>query len=156
MKKAADNLPEGFDPLALDNQICFPLYAASRLVTRLYQPFLEPLGLTYPQYIVLLILWEHSPCTVGFIGKRAQLATNTLTPLLKRLESMRLVERERSDSDERVVNIHLTRAGKALRKKCDCIPANLVSQVGYPMDDAIALKQQLDRFLSHLQQVTSD
>ncbi|ALO45284.1 MarR family winged helix-turn-helix transcriptional regulator [Pseudohongiella spirulinae] len=156
MRKTAATLPEDFDPLALDNQICFPLYAASRLVTRLYQPFLEPLGLTYPQYIVLLILWENSPCTVGYIGKRAQLATNTLTPLLKRLELMDLVERRRSDSDERVVNIHLTRSGKALRKKCDCIPASLVSQVDYPIEEAIALKRQLDSFLAHLQRMTSD
>lgn len=156
MSKTGGTLPEDFDPLALDNQICFPLYAASRLVTRLYQPFLEPLGLTYPQYIVLLILWESSPCTVGYIGKRAQLETNTLTPLLKRLESMGLLERHRSDSDERVVNIHLTTTGRAMRKKCDCIPASLVSQVGYPMEDAISLKRQLDSFLKHLQKVTSD
>ncbi|MDP1757596.1 MAG: MarR family transcriptional regulator, partial [Pseudohongiella sp.] len=84
---------ENIDPLLLQNQLCFPLYAASRLVTRLYQPMLEPLGLTYPQYIVLLILWEDGPSTVSHIGKRAQLAPNTLTPLLKRHEALALLTR---------------------------------------------------------------
>ena len=77
--------PNTDDYLRLDRQLCFPLYAASRLVTRLYQPLLEPLGLTYPQYIVLMILWEDAPCTVSHIVERAMLNTNTLTPLLKRL-----------------------------------------------------------------------
>lgn len=143
-------IPDNIDPLLLQNQICFPLYAASRLVTRLYQPMLEPLGLTYPQYIVLLILWEDGASTVSHIGKRAQLATNTLTPLLKRLETMGVLTRQRSDKDERVVNIALTDAGEALRQQCACIPMELFKQVGYPLDDSLALKRQLDSFLGHL------
>jgi MarR family transcriptional regulator, organic hydroperoxide resistance regulator len=145
---------ESVDPdryLRLDNQLCFPLYAASRLVTRLYQPLLEPLGLTYPQYIVLLILWEDAPCTVSYIGQRAQLATNTLTPLLKRLELMGIIERTRATDDERVVNITLTRKGKALKTKCACIPEDLFKRAGYPLEQSLILKQQLDALLKHLQ-----
>lgn len=138
--------------LKLDNQLCFPLYAASRLVTRLYQPLLEPLGLTYPQYIVLLILWEDAPCTVSHIGQRARLATNTLTPLLKRLELQGIIERTRAVNDERVVNISLTRKGKALKIKCACIPEALFRRAGYPLEQSIQLKQQLDDLLAHLQQ----
>ncbi|OGT73231.1 MAG: MarR family transcriptional regulator [Gammaproteobacteria bacterium RIFCSPLOWO2_02_FULL_57_10] len=137
--------------LLLDNQLCFALYATSRQVTRLYQPLLEPLGLTYPQYIVLLILWEDAPCAVSHIGKRAQLATNTLTPLLKRLELLGFLERRRGEQDERVVNIVLTAKGKALRAKCACIPEQLFNRTGYPLQDAIQLKKQLDHFLQHLQ-----
>jgi len=139
------------DYLLLENQLCFPLYAASRLVTRLYQPLLEPLGLTYPQYIVLMILWEESPCAVSRIGERAQLASNTLTPLLKRLEQLGLVTRQRSSIDERVVQIGLTEAGLTLREQCACIPQALFAKIGYPPEEALALKAQLDGLLEHLQ-----
>lgn len=139
------------DALLLERQICFPLYAASRLLTRLYQPLLEPLGLTYPQYIVLMILWEDAPCTVSHIGERAQLASNTLTPLLKRLEENGLVLRERSRTDERVVDISLTPAGRALRQKCAAIPGQLFERLGYSAGDADKLKKQLDRLLTLLQ-----
>jgi DNA-binding MarR family transcriptional regulator len=139
------------DDLLLERQICFPLYAASRLLTRLYQPLLEPLGLTYPQYIVLMILWEDAPCTVSHIGERAQLASNTLTPLLKRLEENGLVLRERSSADERVVDISLTPAGRALRQKCAAIPGQLFERLGYSVGDADKLKKQLDRLLTLLQ-----
>jgi DNA-binding MarR family transcriptional regulator len=145
---------ENIDPLLLQNQLCFPLYAASRLLTRLYQPMLEPLGLTYPQYIVLLILWEDGPSTVSHIGKRAQLATNTLTPLLKRLEALALLTRERRSKDERVVNIVLTAAGEDLRAQCACIPMEMFQQVGYPIADSLGLKRQLDAFLLHLESLT--
>lgn len=137
--------------LRLDNQLCFPLYAASRLITRLYQPLLEPLGLTYPQYIVLLILWEDAPCTVSHIGQRAQLATNTVTPLLKRLELMDIIVRTRNLDDERVVNVSLTRKGKSLKQKCTCIPQQLFESAGYPLAEGIKLKQQLDALIKHLQ-----
>lgn len=139
--------------LLLDNQLCFALYATSRQVTRLYQPLLEPLGLTYPQYIVLLIVWEDAPCPVSHIGKRAQLATNTLTPLLKRLELLGFLERRRGEQDERVVNIVLTAKGRALRTKCASIPEQLFVCTGYPLQDGIQLKKQLDHFLHHLQKI---
>ncbi|WP_083264391.1 MarR family winged helix-turn-helix transcriptional regulator [Pseudohongiella acticola] len=137
--------------LRLDNQLCFPLYAASRLITRLYQPFLDPLGLTYPQYIVLMILWEDAPCTVSHIGKRALLATNTVTPLLKRLEVMGYIERTRNPDDERVVTLSLTRKGKRLKQQCACIPRKMFERAGYPLEEGIKLKQQLDDLIRHLQ-----
>lgn len=141
--------------LHLDNQVCFPLYAISRLLTRLYQPLLEPLGLTYPQYIVLMILWEDAPCTVSHIGERAQLGSNTLTPLLKRLQGQGIIRRKRSAQDERVVNIDLTPAGIALRDQCACIPTELFVVIGYPASEAHILKRQLDQLLSHLRHVAA-
>lgn len=138
--------------LRLDSQICFPLYAASRLVTRAYQPFLEPLGITYPQYIVMLVLWEDAPCTVSHIGARVLLNTNTVTPLLKRLEQLGLLERERRKSDERVVEIRLTQAGQALKAQCACIPAQLVKSTQFPLEKAAALKQLLDELVLTLGQ----
>ncbi len=142
--------PDAPDLLSLDQQLCFPLYAASRLVTRLYQPILEPLGLTYPQYIVLMILWQDAPCAVSHIGERAQLASNTLTPLLKRLEQAGLIRRERSREDERVVNIVLTEAGFALRERCSCVPMQLLAGMDYPLDELVELKTRLDRLVKHL------
>ena len=138
------------DYLLLDYQLCFPLYAASRLMTKLYQRELEPLGLTYPQYIVLLILWEHAPCSVSTIGDRAELASNTLTPLLKRLESMGFVKRHRDEKDERVVNIVLTKDGKALKKECVDIPKRLMARAQFPLEQGIALKKQLDSLIQQL------
>jgi len=138
------------DYLLLDYQLCFPLYAASRLMTKLYQRELEPLGLTYPQYVVLLILWQDAPCSVSSIGTRAELASNTLTPLLKRLELMGLVERLRNEKDERVVNVLLTKKGKALKSKCIDIPRKLMERAQYPLEQGIALKKQLDSLILQL------
>lgn len=138
------------DYLLLDYQLCFPLYAASRLMTKLYQRELEPLGLTYPQYIILLILWEDAPCSVSTIGNRAELASNTLTPLLKRLESMGFVKRHRDEKDERVVNVLLTEDGKALKKKCIDIPKRLMARAQFPLEQGIALKKQLDSLIQQL------
>lgn len=138
------------DPLQLDVQLCFRLYAASRLVTRVYQPILEPLGLTYPQYVVLMILWEDAPCPVSHIGDRALLNTNTLTPLLKRLEQQGLVQRRRCADDERVVEILLTDAGAALKARCACVPTELAAQMHFPLDKATALAGLLDELLGGL------
>ncbi len=134
----------------LKNQLCFPLYAASRLVQRLYNPMLEPFGLTYPQYIVLMILWEDSPCTVSHIGRRAMLNSNTLTPLLKRLEQQGRVERSRDTADERAVRIALTKAGEAMRSELASIPARLYESVGGIDEEVAALKRLLDSFVSRL------
>ena len=135
--------------LHLDRQICFSLYAASRLVTRLYQPLLEPLGLTYPQYVVLMILWEDAPCAVSQVGARALLNTNTLTPLLKRLETLGYVKRRRSREDERVVELHLTPAGRALRSRASCVPAQLAaSAAAFPLPRALQLKGLLDELIA--------
>jgi DNA-binding MarR family transcriptional regulator len=141
------------DLLRLDRQLCFPLYAASRLVTRLYQPLLEPLGLTYPQYIVLMILWEDAPCSVSQLGSRALLNSNTLTPLLKRLEQLGFVRRTRSASDERVVELSLTAEGAALKLLCAAIPEQLAKVLGYSGAKVAALKAALDELVGHLQAV---
>jgi DNA-binding MarR family transcriptional regulator len=135
------------DLLRLERQVCFPLYAASRLLTRAYQPFLEPLGLTYPQYIVLLILWQDAPCSVSHIGQRALLNSNTLTPLLKRLEQLGYIQRRRRAADERVVEISLTIAGGELKSRCGCIPAGMFQATKFPAAKAQALKQLLDELV---------
>jgi DNA-binding MarR family transcriptional regulator len=151
MKKEPPQVAAKADNLRLDRQLCFPLYAASRLVTRLYQPLLEPLGLTYPQYVVLLILWEDAPCPVSHIGERALLNTNTLTPLLKRMEELNYIRRTRSGADERVVVITLTKAGTQLRARCACIPERLGAAIDYSPDRIVALKGALDELISKLQ-----
>lgn len=135
------------DVLRLEHQLCFPLYAASRLVTRRYQPLLDPLELTYPQYIILLILWEDAPCSVSHIGERALLNSNTLTPLLKRLEQLGYVRRTRSVADERVVEISLTDVGIDLKARCACVPERLMTEISFPPDKAITLKGMLDELI---------
>jgi DNA-binding MarR family transcriptional regulator len=115
------------DPLLLDRQICFPLYAASNLINRLYGPVLSPLGLTYPQYLVMLVLWEEQPQSVGALGARLYLDSGTLTPLLKRLETAGLVTRRRDPSDERRVLIRLTQEGMALRERALHVPETLMN-----------------------------
>lgn len=117
---------QNFDVLKLENQICFPFYAISRLITRQYQPYLDELGLTYPQYLVLLVLWEHERMAVNDIAKKLILNTNTITPLLKRMESMELLERNKDKIDERKVIVQLTKKGLTLRKKAVCIPEKLM------------------------------
>ncbi len=113
------------DLLKLDAQVCFALYAASRAVTRAYVPLLEPLGITYPQYLVMLVLWEEGAASVKRIGERLELDSGTLTPLLKRLEQQGLVARRRDESDARVVTIELTKKGRAMKEKARAIPEKL-------------------------------
>jgi DNA-binding MarR family transcriptional regulator len=144
------------EALRLERQLCFRLYAASRLVTRLYQPMLDPLGLTYPQFIVLMILWEDAPCSVSHIGTRSLLNSNTLTPLLKRLQQLGYVRRVRSAQDERVVNIELTDAGAKLKNKCACVPEQLSSSVDFSVGKVATLKQQLDDLLAALRSTAQD
>ena len=108
--------------LKLENQICFPLYAAARKITGLYSPYLKPLGLTYTQYIVLMVLWEHQSLTVGEIGKMLRLDNGTLTPLLKKMQNDGYITRTRSVRDERVVIINITDQGEAMKEKCRDIP----------------------------------
>lgn len=113
------------DALKLDRQICFPLYAASNLLTRLYRPVLATLGLTYPQYLVMLVLWEKSPHSVGEIGGKLHLDSGTLTPLLKRLELCGFVQRTRDPADERRVLVHLTQSGISLKIAARAVPETL-------------------------------
>ncbi|MDO9431364.1 MAG: MarR family transcriptional regulator [Phenylobacterium sp.] len=131
------------DRLRLDNQLCFALYAASGLVTRAYRPLLEPLGLTYPQYLVMLALWEQAPRTVKALGQALELDSGTLTPLLKRLETAGFVTRTRDAQDERRVQIALTKAGEALREKAAEVPTALACQLQLPLDEIVELKTTL-------------
>jgi DNA-binding MarR family transcriptional regulator len=118
-------IDEDQDPLLLDRQVCFPLYAATNLLNRLYGPVLRELGLTYPQYLVMLVLWEKAPQTVGSLGARLYLDSGTLTPLLKRMEASGLVTRTRDPADERRVVIDLTEQGRTLRDRAVHVPATI-------------------------------
>src|SRR5262245_43156420 len=128
------------DPLHLDEQLCFALYSASRALTRAYAPLLEPLGLTYPQYLALLVLWERDGLPVKQLGERLALDSGTLTPLLKRLEQQGMVERRRGQHDERIVRIHLTPAGRALRGKARKVPSEIACRAGYDLASERALR----------------
>lgn len=144
------------DVLRLDNQLCFALYAASGLVTRAYRPLLEPLGLTYPQYLAMMALWETSPQTVGALGRRLSLDSGTLTPLFKRLESAGLVIRERDPEDQRRVLITLTKAGAALKVRAADIPWTVLCQLPLPPAEAVALKATLTRLAAGLGDLVAD
>jgi len=117
-----------FEQLKLENQLCFPFYAASRLIIRLYQPYLDKLGITYPQYLVLMVLWESKELSVNEISQKLILNTNTLTPLLKRLEKQEIIIRTRSKKDERKVLVQLTKAGEELKLKAAEIPGALLQK----------------------------
>ena len=136
--------------LALDQQLCFALYAASRALTRAYQPLLEPLGLTYPQYLVCLALWERDGRSVNELGTCLALDSGTLTPLLKRLQQAGLVERRRSTEDERVVHIHLTAAGRALRARARAVPKEIAKRAGLDATTIGRLRDELRALTSVL------
>lgn len=136
------------DPLALDRQVCFALAAASRSVIGLYRPVLEPLGLTHPQYLVMLALWERSPRTVRDIGESLYLEPATLSPLLKRLEAAGLVTRARSATDERALDVALTPAGAALRDEAEKVPAQIVARLGMSVAELEGIRDGLTRLLA--------
>jgi DNA-binding MarR family transcriptional regulator len=131
------------DWLALDRQLCFALYASSLAMTKLYKPLLEPLGLTYPQYLVMLVLWEHDGLGVGEIGERLALDSGTLTPLLKRLEQAGLLTRLRDAADERRVRVALTAAGRALRRRAQAVPQAIAAASGCSLGELSELTAQL-------------
>ncbi|EMP03755.1 MarR family winged helix-turn-helix transcriptional regulator [Leptospira santarosai] len=133
--------------LFLENQICFPLYACSRAVTSLYRPILDKLGLTYPQYLVLLVLWKKDGYSVKEIGKKLYLDSGTLTPLLKRMEDSELILRKRSEEDERSVRIFLSSKGKKLKEKASGVPTKLLEILEIDKKSLIELKNSLDRLL---------
>lgn len=144
----------GDDPLLLDNQVCFQLYALQRAVTALYRPLLAELELTYPQYLVMLVLWESehagSLSSVSVIGQRLQLDSGTLTPLLKRLEEQGRILRTRSEKDERVVVITLTESGRSLREKALAVPGQVLCATGLTIEDVSAVHSTLGRFKQRL------
>lgn len=146
--------------LALDDQLCFKLYAASRAVTRAYKPMLDQLGLTYPQYVVMLVLWEwHDVApeqpTVKALGERLMLDSGTLTPLLKRLEQLQWVRRQRSARDEREVHLSLTGAGVQLRGETHALKTRLLCDSGIDLNQADTLRDGLDQLLRQIRGLSS-
>jgi MarR family transcriptional regulator, organic hydroperoxide resistance regulator len=123
------------DPLALDRQVCFALAVAAREVVAMYRPVLEPLGLTHPQYLVMLALWEREPRSLRDLATTLALDPGTLSPLVKRLETAGLVRRERERADERLLALTLTTAGRRLRKRAEKVPARIVERLGLPIAD---------------------
>lgn len=136
-----------FSSLKLDNQLCFPLYAASREVIRRYRPFLEELDLTYTQYITMMVFWEVGQINVKELGKRLYLDSGTLTPLLKSLEAKGYVNRSRSKSDERVLNVELTETGEALKERAVKIPGCLMEMMPLDQEEAGELYRLLHKIL---------
>ncbi len=136
-----------YDMLKLEHQLCFPLYAAARKVTALYQPHLSKLGITYTQYIVFMLLWEENSLSVGEICRRLYLDSGTLTPLLKKLEKEGYIYRQRSENDERVVMVSLTEKGMLLREKAKDIPVAVGGCVPLTEDNAVMLYQLLYQIL---------
>lgn len=141
------------DPLELDRQLCFALAATSREVVRLYRPSLEPLGLTHPQYLVMLALWERSPLRLRELADRLHLEPATASPLIGRLEAAGLVTRRRSEADERAVDIQLTDDGEALRRRAVAVPVEVVERLGYPVERLEVLRDQLTSLLEAAQRV---
>ena len=140
----------GDDGLRLDQQVCFALYAASRAATAAYRPLLERLGVTYPQYLVMLVLWERGPARVKELGAELRLDYGTLSPLLKRLEGLGLVRRERAPEDERSVRVGLTAEGEALRARALDVPRELLRASGLTPEGAAGLRDELRRLADRL------
>ncbi|RJF90170.1 MarR family transcriptional regulator [Oleomonas cavernae] len=141
--------------LRLDDQLCFALYSASHLMTKAYRPMLAELGITYPQYLALLVLWEEDDITVGRLGERLFLDSGTLTPLLKRLEAAGLIGRRRDPADERQVRVQLTQAGRALRVTAQTCYEQLVCGLGLTADEVGGLRQQVVRLRQQLDKVVA-
>lgn len=133
------------NPLLLDEQLCFPFYAISREITKRYRPLLDPLGLTYPQYLVMLVLWEEDEQSLKAVGERLHLDSGTLTPLLKKLEVSGLVRRVKNPTDERHIKITLTAEGRDLRQQAERIPLALKKVLGVSEEDLELVKQTLNR-----------
>lgn len=144
--------PRSADALRLDHQLCFALYSASLTMTKLYKPLLEPLGLTYPQYLAMLTLWENDGLTVSELGERLFLDSGTVTPLLKRLETSGLVLRQRDAEDERRVQVRLTEAGRALRRKAASVPGCVLDASQCSVSEVLALTREVQSLRDRLQQ----
>lgn len=139
-----------FDPLLLSNQLCFPLYAASKEVVRRYTPMLKDLDLTYTQYIAMMVMWEEETITVKELGERLFLDSGTLTPLLKKMEAKGLIERERSDKDERKVVVTITQEGRDLRATAMNVPSEMGRCVGLDTEDAVQLHKLLEKVIENV------
>jgi DNA-binding MarR family transcriptional regulator len=141
-------MPDKYDSLKLDNQLCFPLYACSKEIVRMYKPFLDDIDLTYTQYITMMVMWETEKINVKSLGERLYLDSGTLTPLLKKLESKGYIERRRSKTDERNLIVSLTDEGRQLKKKAVCIPEKMAGCVHLSKDEAFELYRLLHKVLS--------
>ncbi|RFU86548.1 MarR family transcriptional regulator [Streptomyces triticagri] len=138
------------DALRLDQHLCFSLQAASRAFSGVYRVLLKELGLTYPQYLVMVVLWEHRELSVKQLGEHLRLDSGTLSPLVKRLEAAGLVRRERSAHDERSVHVHLTEEGAALRERALLVPRRIAAATGIGLDEVRDLRARLDRLTTAL------
>ena len=136
-----------YDALKIENQLCFPLYACSREMIKLYKPWLDELGLTYTQYITMMVLWEHKSMTVKTLGQELYLDSGTLTPLLKKLEDKGLVTRRRSDRDERNLIVTITEAGEAMKDAALHIPGEMTKCINLPKEDIGNLYRMLHQML---------
>ncbi|HEX2011537.1 MAG TPA: MarR family transcriptional regulator [Roseateles sp.] len=143
-------LPASADWLRLDQQLCFALYSSSLAMTKLYKPLLEPLGLTYPQYLAMLVLWEQDGISVSTLGQRLSLDSGTLTPLLKRMESAGLIARRRASEDERRVDIYLTETGRLLKKQALNIPSQLACAAACSLEELSSLTRRLHELRQQL------
>ncbi len=141
------NTPNPYDCIRLDNQLCFPLYACAKEVVRRYRKPLEPLGLTYTQYVVMMVLWEHGSMTEGELGRYVRLDSGTLAPLLKRLDRQGLIRRIRPEDNERKLYLSLTEAGEALKEKAVRVPESMRSCIDLPLDELLQLKHLLEKAL---------
>lgn len=142
------------DPLALEQQVCFALSVAARGVVAVYRPLLEPMGLTHPQYLVMLALWQHGPLSVRELSRLLQLDPGTLSPLLKRLEAIGYLQRERNPADERSLAVTLTAKGRALRTQAERIPPAIVERLGMPIEDLRKLHATLTEVIEAARQAS--
>ncbi|KMQ60971.1 MarR family transcriptional regulator [Chryseobacterium sp. BLS98] len=142
---------ENSKSLQLQNQICFPLYVIAKEITGLYRPFLDEIGITYPQYLVMMVLWENDGLPVNHIGEKLFLDSGTLTPLLKRLETKGIISRKRKKEDERVVEVFLTEAGKQLQQKACEIPGKIQAKIGVETEDLLHLKETILKILNKIE-----
>jgi len=149
-RTAAPRPPQASELQRLDHQLCFALYSSSLVMTKLYKPMLGALGLTYPQYLALLVLWERDAIGVGELGERLYLDSGTLTPLLKRMEAAGLLKRERAADDERRVIVSLTSAGRALRRKAEGVPMQVACATGCQLDEISKLTARLQSLRSNV------
>lgn len=143
VQKDAQSAKECAVPLPLDNQLCFTLYATSMAINRMYKPMLDEMGITYPQYLVLNALGETDGMSVGSIAHRLALESSTITPLVKRMEQAGLVTRQRSQADERLVQVDLTPSGRALLVQCNCLNETLIERSGMKLAELQALNRQI-------------
>lgn len=149
-------MSDSYGLLKLDSQLCFALYAATRAITRVYREFLDPLGITYPQYLVLLVLFETDGLTVSQIGSRLMLDSGTLTPLLKRLEAMGVVERIRGEDDERTVHIRLTEKGWALRQPLLEASINVECHLGLPQSEILGMRKLIMSMINKISETRDE